>query len=520
MRNAIDENGLPRAAARALGAALLALALIALLPSPAEATNGAAPIAQSPKAAGRGGTEVAIGDSALSQAVNPATAIEIPYLRIDGMFGWLITRTRFQNDLNNDLDTSYDTVLGGGAIAWDPFSSGELDDPGSDWRIGFSVFAPVGGGGASKIETPVFPEGQTESSNFFFLNIMPSVAYRAHPKFTVGFGVNMIYFNVETEGLVGTNDNSGGRVFRYWNPDNTPIEPPQAFEVQGQQVTWGEVFNLAGTEDANESSRVDLTDGTGFGIGATIGFLWEPHEQVTVGLSYRTPGFVPTAEGDAEIDADRSIESLNSDPQLATLLGGVIETYLPNRGQQGFKSNYDFEIDDFDQPAVLQAGVAVRPLETWLLALDVRYIFWSDAFGEKDVLLKGGTNDDINEINGSNKIRDKKLLRWDDQLVIGVGTAFMVPELTENMVFRLGYNYGNNPQPAETFTANSGIVEHHLTLGASYYHDAWDFDFAYVYAFPNEIEVADGKSDAGNAYNDSATRAEQHFVYLGVGYQF
>ncbi len=498
----------------------IGLVLGPLLGTTAWASNGAAPIAISAKAAGRGGAEVAVGDNALSQAVNPATAIELPFVRADAMLGWLITRTRFQNDFNDNLNTSFDTLLGGGAVVWDPGASASPDDPGSDWRVGLSVFVPVGGGGEAEIVTPVFPEGETEATRFFFLNAMPSLAWRLQPRLTIGVGLNLVMLQLETQGLVGTNDNSSGLVFRYWNPDGSAISPPQPFEVGGKQVRWGEVFDLAGTEDANESSRVRLTNGHGFGVGATIGVLWTPTDTLSVGASYRSAGFVGKARGKAVVDANRSIANLNTDPQLAALLGGVIETYLPRRGQDGFKGRYDFEIDRFNQPAVVQGGLAWRVRETWMLALDVRYIFWADAFGDKDVLLKGGDNQDINAINGSDRIRDKKLLRWNDQFVVALGTAFMLPSLSERFVFRLGYNYGNNPQPAETFTANSGMVEHHLTIGGSYLHGNWDFDFAYVYAFPKEIDVKPGQSKAANAYNDSATRAEQHFLYFGVGYQF
>ncbi|GIW71686.1 MAG: hypothetical protein KatS3mg102_1228 [Planctomycetota bacterium] len=490
-----------------------------LAASPAAGTNAAAPLAVHAKAAGRAGAQLAVGESALSVSSNPASIIELPRLRLDGSLGWLITRSRFQNDLNDRLSTSFDTVTGAGGVVWDPAS--DPDDPwgpGSEVRLGFAIFVPVGGGGSSELKTPVFPEGETEASTFFFLTAMPSIAVRVHPKLAIGFGLNLIWLRLETEGLVGSNDNSGGLVFRYFTPEGQPIQPPEPVLVEGQQVTWQEVFDLADTEDANESSRIEVTDVNGFGIGAHVGLVWRPLPELSFGLSYRTPGFVPKASGRARLDASRAIEALRADPQLQAILQGLLEAHLPNRGARGFRARYDFEIERFDMPAVLAGGLAWRPSADWLIALDLRYIFWSDAFGEEEVTLRNGTNDDINEINGSDRLRDKKLLRWDDQFTVALGTAWRIPQLSEELVFRLGYNYGNNPQPASTFTANTGILEHHLSVGLGWMHGAWDFDLAYVYGFPNEIRVR--RSDAGRAYDDSAASAEQHFLHFGIGYQF
>lgn len=507
--------------------ATLAVAILTtLLSTPAAlAANGASPVGISAKSAGRGGTDAAVASGALSAVVNPALLTELGHFNMDGSLLWLFTRTRFRNDLNDRLATSYDTFGPAFGIAWGPNTPplGEanadtprLDASGSALHFGLNVFGPAGGGSDIKLRTAVYPEGEKEGSTFSFISAMPSVAWRLQPDLSIGLGVHLLYLTMEKQGLVGrTTESSNGQVFAYWNPNNTPITPRAPFLVNNQSVTWADVFSLAGTSDSNASSRITISDASGFGLAAHIGFLWKPASNVSLGLHYRSPGFVPEVNGDAEIDANRAIEALNADPNLQALLQGVLETYLPDRGTRSFSGKYDFTIKDFDLPAVLGTGVAWQPTPNVLLAMDVRWLMWSQGFGQHDVKLEGGSNNDINEINGTPDLNTQNLLGWRDQLVVALGATVAV---NENVVVRAGYNYGRDPIPSHALSPSAGIVEHHATLGATYYFNQWDLDFAYVYALPNTDKVT--YSQLQSEYDGLNVKAEQHFLYIGFAYAF
>ena len=141
-----------------------------------------------------------------------------------------------------------------------------------------------------------------------------------------------------------------------------------------------------------------------------------------------------------------------------------------------------------------------------MLSLDVRYIFWESAFDSIEIRAKGGTNADLNAVNGSPTIRYRLRFDWRDQFVIAIGTSFGV---TDWLVLRAGFNHGNNPAPDDTAMANASVVETHLTFGFSFYVGDWDIDFAYIYGIPKKIR-----------YQDESFSVEEHVLLFGVGTTF
>jgi len=498
----------------ALGACLL------LLPRSALGSNGAAPIGFGAKATGRAGAGTAVADDAIAAALNPAVLTEIAQIRLDASVGILASRYRFKNLLNDELVQSYDTFIPAFGFSWDP--TGEPVKPGPEaferggrFRLGFQLFAPLGGGGSQKFRTEVFPNGERESLSFFALGLGPSAALRALDWLSVGVGFHLYMVSVGMEGLVGTNANSSGMVFLYRDPAGNPILPPRPVIVEGQQATFADLFTQVGTSDTNQSSRLELSSATGLGFGGVIGLLATPLPNIAFGLSYRFEGRVPRLSGDCELDATQAVAAINNDPDFARFGGALFQAYLPNGGSHGFKADYDFELEDLRVPAVLSAGVAFWPHPRFLLALDLRWIRWSTAFSSQPVTLSNGSNEDINAINGADRLRDENLLDWDDQFVVAVGASVLV---SEGVVVRAGYNYGNNPIPATTLTPTTGFLEHHVALGVGFYVGAFDIDLSYVYALPR-TEAVD-RSKVHPAFDGLSVRAEQHFVYLGGSFSF
>ena len=486
------------------------LGILLALAGPALATNGAAPIAFGPKSAGRAGAETAVADDATSGIVNPAALGDLSGVRLDLGGFWFISRQRYRDELQNTLTTTYDTIAPDVGFSVDPAG-------GSDWRLGLTVYAPLGGGGGLEdFKTSVFPDGERDVTSVVVLAFAPSVAWRALESLSFGASLNIYLTKIDSEGLVGsTGQGSKGLVFRYRDSAGNPLPAPEPVVVEGQQVTYNELFTLTGTESGKESTRAIIKNAYGVGFGGTFGMLFHATEDIAFGLSYRTEAKVPQVTGDAKIDASAGIDSINNDPDFAAFGSATFDAYLPDGGKKGFKSDYKFKYQDFRIPAVLSLGTAIRPHERVLLALDFRWIFWKHAFDQSPINLTGGSNNDINAIQGGSSANQVSKLKWRDQPVVAVGASFLA---TEWLVLRAGYNWGRNPIPLTTTGPTTGIIEHHIALGAGFYVGPLDIDIAYIYGIPTSANI--DHSETNSAYDGSSFKAEQHFVYFGVGMTF
>jgi long-chain fatty acid transport protein len=158
--------------------------------------------------------------------------------------------------------------------------------------------------------------------------------------------------------------------------------------------------------------------GSAFGIGATVGAKFTPMKMLTVGLAFETQSFF-----------------------------------------QEFAYNTPNGVDKlkFNQPCVLTGGVAVRPLEMLLVALDVEWINWPAT---------NGANKPEFSQNASGAMPWN--MDWKGQVVFKLGV-----EVTplDWLAVRAGYNYGKMPlDPARAFEniAFPAVAENHLTLGAGF----------------------------------------------------
>ncbi|MFC1707789.1 OmpP1/FadL family transporter [Planctomycetota bacterium] len=221
----------------------------------------------------------------------------------------------------------------------------------------------------------------------------------------------------------------------------------------------------------------------------------------------------------------RSIASV--DPKLDMVLGPILETYLPDGTRNGLRGKYDFELENFRTPALLSLGVAFRPLDTWLVALDFRYVFWKHAFREFVVKLENGSNRDINEINGTDDIRRESVLQWRDTAVLALGTAVDVSsliglsepnEVSTNLILRAGYQFGESPVRTGYAVPSPAVTEYGLGLGTSLRWHELDFDLAYFHSFAATMTVDDHLSL--DEWDRTAFASEEHWLYFGVGYQF
>ncbi len=478
----------------------------------ARANNGLQLIGTGPKANGRGGVETAVADSALSAGRNPALLMALERKRVDGALLWLYERTRTRTDTEQRLDNVGTPVPFPSVwFAWDPAAPAR-DDPawdryeGGEVRLGFGLHMP-----AALVFAP-----------------SAALAWRASSTLSLGGSLNVVmtYLKFDTDG--GSLGGSGGAtdyvprgdVTIYYQPDGTPVVPPQPFDAgTGEQVSWAEVWQavsqgVSGPPPPNapkkKQPRVILSIDGAFGVGlqGQFGALWTPREDLAFGIALRTPGIIFRPRGRGRLDFDEAIATLNEDPGVQLLLGGLIDTYVPDRGRNGFASDYRVETKRLVLPPEVSLGVAWWPLERWMVGADVRWIGWDMALNKISLHASGGKNADINEIAGGPTIDYDLKLFWRDQFVFALGTALA---LRPDLVVRLGYNYGNNPVPQRTMAASSLVIEHHLTLGASMELGRWNVDFAYIWGIPKQGTIESART---------RFKTELHVVQIGFGYQW
>jgi len=500
----------------------LGLALLLGLGGRVAVAGGANTIGFNPRSVARGGADTAVGADGPTAAIrNPALLLGSYGLRIDGNFGFLLSRTRYTNPRNDTLGTSGPSPVPSFGIAWDPFAptAAELQaDPtlplDSRFRVGIVGFPIIGGGGESELKTSIFPEGETEAINFFIFAIGPVFAFEVSDTLSLGFSPQLLLMRLSTEGLVGSLSGfSKGRVRRHRTAGGSPLNPPEPVLVSGQQVSWSEMFGFAGTDDASASTRIEVGEVYGVGFTGSLGLWWNPSPMFSLGASYQPEGIVPTAKGKAKLDANRALSNVS--PTLQNVLGLVLESLLPDEGQSGFQGDYDIELKGWRTPSILSLGIAVRPVERWLIALDLRYTFWKQAFNQIEITMTGGTSADINEINGESTVRSTNKLKWRNSIGVGLGTSVAV---TDWCALRLGYSYSQNPITSGHTSPTSGITEHGVGFGAGFFFERWEFDIAYFHAFATNLRVE--KSLDLVEWDDTVFKTEQHWIYLGASYQF
>jgi long-subunit fatty acid transport protein len=498
----------PRSLAAA--AALLVFSLVAALVAPrrALASNGAAPIAISGRAAARGGADAAVADDALSLEFNPAGMLRTRGVRFDIQNMFIVSRDRLTNDFNDRYDADLAAIDPAAGVIVDPSGA-----PDGDWRIGFAVAVPFGAGGEKVVKSAVYPDGEKESLTFFDVRIGPALAWRPAPDVRLGAGIfySALYFTTQSAATAGTGS-AKGIVRRFRRGDGSPVNPPEPVLVNGQQLTYNELFSLASTPDSNSASLYKLSGAFAHAVSGTIGFQWDVSDRVTLGFCYTTPTYFTPIEGRAEIDASAAIDAIESDPDIAAITGSLFDAFLPDGQNASFTARYRYRIAGFSAPQSLSVGLALWPLEDLLIAVDFRWMNWSAAFRKIDVKLTGGDNPNINEINGSDEISTSVELGWRDIYIGAIGFSYAA---TDWLVLRAGYGFSTNPIPKNRASAGSPFMEHHVTGGVTAY--PWDrvgITLGLVYTLPAEAENREYPSNPTYAY--SRFKADQIFIYLGV----
>jgi long-chain fatty acid transport protein len=373
------------------------------------------------------------------------------------------------------------------AVAQEPFGGavnpGAMSFLGNEWQVGASWFSPHRSADRTGSFTAALDASVDSGSNNFFI-----------PE----FGVNWKYspdlaFGVTVFGNGGMNtDYPGGQISNasactaFWQnhpvgPYNmlcgqgnlgvdlmqlmispyvswqfakgqsvgvTPVIAYQRFKAEGLQVFDNPIFSTSPGNVTNNG----YDDSWGFGV--RLGYMGQFTDQFAVGVAW----------------------------QSKTSMGNF-DKYKGLFAQQG----------GFDIPSSFTAGIALRPTDQWLIALDFERIYYDDAPSVNNPSANifsclppamGGPGLRSYCLGGDNGAG----FGWQNVDVWKIGVQWAA---NDQWTFRAGYNHSDNPIRPQDVTFNilaPGVVQNQYTVGATWKLDkVSEITGAFMYAAENSV---------------------------------
>lgn len=221
-----------------------------------------------------------------------------------------------------------------------------------------------------------------------------------------------------------------------------PVIAYQRFKAEGLQAFDNPMFSTSPGNVTNNGTS------SSWGVGARIGYMGQFNEQFSAGVAYAT--------------------KINM---------GEFDEYKGLFAQAG----------GFDIPSNFSVGIAVRPTDKWLIALDFERIFYSDSksvSNPSSLLLNCMGGDASACLGGSNGAG----FGWQDINVWKFGVQYTI---NDQWTIRGGYNRSDNPVQAADVTFNilaPGVVQNQWSLGTTWKIDATsELTGAFMYAQSNSV---------------------------------
>jgi long-chain fatty acid transport protein len=244
------------------------------------------------------------------------------------------------------------------------------------------------------------------------------------------------------------------------------IAPTLAFKVN-DMLSFGGSLNInygifdismyAGSVLVAPGVTVDLgqytESETGWGLGATLGFLFKPSDRFSFGATFRTPSTVKFS-GEAEI---------------------------PNLSYLGYSRQSEME-REVTWPMWLAAGLAFKPVEKFTLTADLQWTQWS-----KIEKIETDYTDTAWALLMAMSEKDKMAMFWDDALQVRFGGEFQV---NPSLALRAGFYV--DPSPAPDRTMNILLPNYDfsvLTFGLGYAVGALQIDLGVEYLMGKERSI-------------------------------
>lgn len=331
-------------------------------------------------------------------------------------------------------------------------------------------------------------DAKTKVNHYISPNIMGYFHFDAPQDFTFGLGVYIpAGIGTEWDGNELKNLNGGNVVSWMSKVAVVNISPAVAYKFSDQfslglagNIFYG-MFDMkrpgGGPAQYDESSK-------GWGYGITVGALYKPVNNFSIGATFRTKTTVKMS-GSA------------NNPAIPALVPGA-------------PSSSDFD-RDVAWPMWIAGGIAYKPIDDLVLTLDAQFSQWSESESEFVTSFKDARWAAAAAQTGG----DKMSLKWKDATQIRFGVGYSV---TADLDLRAGFYYDPAPAPDETYNILFPSVTYTgIAIGAGYKVDDFVFDLGAEY-----LTGKDRSIDAlANPHAMPGTHGMNIPAFsLGVGYMF
>jgi len=324
--------------------------------------------------------------------------------------------------------------------------------------IGFGFFSPFGLGTEWKEDwVGRFHAVKTDLQTFFF---NPSVAYKIHPKVSIGAGISYVYSKVILKRAINTQDAAA-----LGNPIAAFL-PYDYFK--------------------GKDGMIDL-QGSGTGFCFNFGALFDVTDKISFGISYRS-----SAKIDCDGDAKFALPSTLMVPDESGKPTDIIPALQLVLKDQKAKTQ-------ITMPQTIIAGVAVKVLPQLTALVDINYVGWSSF--DKLAL----------EFKDSESLNEEIEEDYENAMIYRIGLDYV---LNENVSLRAGYIYDASPCPEKSVSPLlPDANRNEIALGIGYTINKITIDAAFLYIkFDDRRNNIDGKLNG--MYSNTAKLFGINFGYF------
>ena len=379
---------------------------------------GIAILNQDPEAYARGNAFTATADNPSAIFYNPAGITQLSGGNLQlGLYG-----VTFDSNIKPAAGGNFDTP---DKLQGVPQMYFTYTVPDTRFSFGLGIYSPFGLGTEYQDNTPF--RSLATSAKLIYLTINPVVAFKVTKTFSIAAGMTINYGNAD---------------FR------------RGILVPGDQFRF---------------------EGDGYACGFTAGVMWQPTEQHSFGVTYRS-GAKMELRGNVDITSRT--------------------TFL-------FPSSREKANAIFDFPQQVIVGYSYRPVPQWNLEADVNWTDWSEV---KNLDVKEATGDILDVFD------------WRSEFTASAGVTRYFPNgfaLSVGYFFCPGATPDANYQPSVPDTNLNCF-----TAGVDYRIEHWRIGLAYGFAYGQDHTVTGSAASPVGQTADGKYKFTGSGVSLAVGYSF
>jgi len=230
--------------------------------------------------------------------------------------------------------------------------------------------------------------------------------------------------------------------------------------------------------------------GDGWDVGYNLGLLWQVHDKVTIGISFRSP---------TTVELDGHTAAYNREPFPP---GGPVVPAFP---EQRWAAEADWP---FPLNAVF--GISWRPTPDWNLEFNADFTGWNR--------LRTVTLRQAGGLPGLLPPAIPLTLNWEGSWYYEWGVTRYVGERWH---ISAGYIFNEGSVPDATYSPLVADLDRHFfSVGTGYRGPRWNWDVAYQFGYGPEHTVRGSRPSATGQSADGRYKYLSHAVIVSAGWAF